>query len=594
MLRAARARATQDVVFPAPVKGWVRSGNITTAAPDEAEVLDNFFPTAQGARLRGGSTEYADIGAAVVRMMAYQGASADLFAATASGIYDCDRIAGGGAVFADVAGLSSGDWSATQISTSAGDYMVAVNGTDYAHYWNNSAWNPIAAAAINTVSYDALTADFAVGETVTGGISGASATILSITQTSATEGVLKLGAITSGPFQDNEALTDGATGAATAASASAAGSSIAITGIATTSLTQVWNFKERLFFVEKDSLSVWYLPTGALGGAATEIDLGAVFRRGGKLLFGATWSLDSGAGIDDVCLFVTDQGEIAVYEGTDPSSATTWALAGVYDIAPPFNKHSHFKAGGDVAILTADGIIPASAALRKDRAALQADAVSYPIEDAWKEATDSTSYPVNATLWQSEALLLVGVEADGDTPQAFVANARTGAWCRYTGWDVRCSAVSANSLYFATNAGKVMKAEASGQDDGAGYTGCYVPKFQEFGVGQVKIANHAGLTFRASGEPVFRLAAFSDYEVGDISAPTTTGITTGQSVWGTGTWGVFVWGSTADAETYTRWAAVRAAGYSLAPAVKVTANTTAAPTFEILATRLRFETGNPL
>ena len=594
MQRGGRRRQTQEILFPAPVKGWVKSGNITTAAPDQAEVLDNFFPTAQGARLRAGNTEYADIGAAIVRLFAYAGAAQDLFASTASGIYDCDRIAGGGGTFADVTGLGSGDWSTANISTSAGDYLIAVNGTDYAHYWTGSAWNPIAAAAVNNLGYDALTAAFAVGETVTGGTSGATAEILSIVQTSATAGTLRIGAITGGPFQDNEALTDGATGAATANGASASGSAIAITGVATTALSQVWNFKERLFFVEKDTLSVWYLPTASIGGAATEINLGAVFKRGGSLLFGATWSLDSGAGLDDVCLFVTDQGEVAVYEGTDPSSATTWALAGVYDIAKPFDKHAYFKAGGDLAILTYDGIIPVSDALRKDRAALQAVAISYPIEDAWKEATDGTLFPVNATLWQSEAMLLVGVEAASDgMSQAFVANARTGAWCRYTGWDVRCSAVSADDLYFGTNAGKVLKAETGGDDDGTQYTATYVPKFQQAGAGTM-IANHAGLTFKASGTPVFAMGAFSDYEVGDLSAPTTTGITSGQSVWGTGVWGTFVWGSTADAATYTRWATVRAAGYSLAPAVKVTANTTAAPTFEILATRLRFETGNPL
>lgn len=70
-MRAQNARmpVTRDVTFPAPTKGWVQSGNITTAGMDQAEVLDNFFPTAQGARLRGGSTEYADIGAAIVRLM---------------------------------------------------------------------------------------------------------------------------------------------------------------------------------------------------------------------------------------------------------------------------------------------------------------------------------------------------------------------------------------------------------------------------------------------------------------------------------------------------------------------------------------------
>ena len=397
--RNARVPVTRDVLFPAPTKGWVQSGNIATAGRDQAEVMDNFFPTAQGARLRGGSSEYADIGAAIARLMVYSSSSDELFAATASGIYDCDRIAGGGVNFADVADLTSGDWSAAQMATAGGSFLVMANGADPVHYYDGSTFYPVNAAAVNNVGYDALTAAFSVGETVTGGTSGATAVILSIVQTSATAGTLRVGAITSGPFQDNEALTS-ASGAATANGASAAGSSVAITGVTTSSLTQVWLHKARLFFVEKDSLSAWYLPAAQIGGAASELDLGAIFKKGGTLTFGASWSLDSGAGLDDVCVFVTSNGEIAVYEGDDPSSAADWRLAGVYEISRPLNKHAFFKAGGDLAILTEDGIIPVSEALRKDRAALQAVAISYPIEDAWTlaVANRTAQYPITPTL----------------------------------------------------------------------------------------------------------------------------------------------------------------------------------------------------
>lgn len=594
MMRAANIRVpvTQETLFPAPTKGWVQSGNITTASPDQAEVLDNFFPTAQGARLRGGAAEYADIGAAVVRMVVYSGSTDELFASTATGLYDADRIAGGGAAFADVAGLSSGDWSYAQTVTSGGSFVVMVNGSNLAHYYNGASFFPINGAATNNVGYDALTTAFAVGETVTGGTSGATATILSIVQTSATAGTLRVGPITGGPFQDNEALTS-ATGAATANGASAAGSAITITGVTTSDLTQIFLHKTRLFAIEKNSLSVWYLPAASIGGAATELPLGAVFKKGGELMFGASWSLDSGAGLDDVAVFVTSNGEIAVYEGDDPSSATDWRLAGVYEISRPLNKHAYFKAGGDLAILTEDGIIPVSEALRKDRAALQAVAISYPIEDAWKAAVANrtTDFPITPTLWQSQALLMIGVSGSGGV--AYVANARTGAWCRYTGWDVRCGAVANDRLYFGTNAGKVMRGQTGGNDDGLAYTGRYVPKFTEAGVRKAKVANHAGITVKATQNPEFRMACFRNYEVGGY--PTTTPLVseTG-TTWGTGVWGTFVWGTSSAEYAFTVWKAVRATGYSLAPVVVVTANQSPIPAFEILATRLRFEVANSI
>lgn len=587
-----RVPGTRDFLFPSPTKGWVQSGNITTAGPDQAEVLDNFFPTAQGGRLRGGSSEYADIGAAIVRLMVYSSTSDELFATTATGIFDADRVAGGGTNFADVAGLSSGDWSAAQITTSGGTFLVAVNGSNFAHHYNGSAFYPISTVAVNNVGYDALVTAFQVGQTVTGGTSGATATILSIVQTSATAGTLRVGAITGGPFQDNEALTS-ATGAATANGASAAGSSITITGIATTSLSQVWLHKRRLFFVQKDSMSIWYQAVASIGGALTELPLGAVFKRGGTILFGASWSLDSGAGMDDVCIIVTSNGEIAVYEGNDPSSATDWNLTGVYEISRPLNKHAYFKAGGDLAILTEDGIIPVSEALRKDRAALQAVAISYPIEDAWKAsvANRTTSFPITPTLWQSQALLMIGVPGTGGI--VYVANARTGAWCRYTGWDVRCGAVASDRLYFGTNAGKVMRGQTGGNDDGLAYTGTYVPKFTEAGIPQAKVANFAGVTIKATERPTFGMSCFANYELGTYPAVTPLASETGD-VWGTGVWGTFIWGSGAAEQAFTIWKGVRAVGYSLAPAIVVTSNQASAPAFEILATRLRFEVASAL
>lgn len=593
-MRAQNARqpVTRDVLFPAPTKGWVQSGNITTAGPDQAEVLDNFFPTAQGARLRGGSTEYADIGTAIVRLMTYSASTDEIFASTATGIYDADRISGGGAAFADVADLTSGDWSATQIATAGGSFLVMANGSDPVHYYNGTSFFPINAASVNNVPYDTLTAAFQVGETVTGGTSGATATIVSIVQTSATAGTLRVGAITGGPFQDNETLTS-ASGSALANGASSSGSTVTITGVTTSNLTQVWLHKTRLFFVEKNSLSAWYLPSAVIGGAASELDLGAIFKKGGTLTFGASWSLDSGSGLDDVCVFVTSNGEIAVYEGDNPASASDWRLAGVYEISRPLNKHSFFKAGGDLAILTEDGIIPVSEALRKDRAALQAVAISYPIEDAWKTAVAnrSTDFPITPTLWQSQALLMIGVPGTGGV--AYVANARTGAWCRYTGWDVRCGIVANDMLYFGTNAGKVMRGQNGGADDGVAYTARYVPKFTEAGVRQVKMANHAGITVKATESPNFRMTCFANYEIGTYPTATSLGAESGD-VWGTGVWGTFVWGSGAAENAYTIWKAVRASGYSLAPAVVVTVNQSSVPAFEILATRLRFEVANSI
>jgi len=587
----------QTEEWPAPARGWVQSGNLATAPKDAAEVLDNFFPMSQGVRLRRGKKSFADLGGSVKRLMAYSSGADDLLASTDAAIFDADRVNGDGDnSWAEYEGLGSGDWSVTQISTSGGNFMIGANGLDHAFYYDGAAYNPITAETINELTFDAQTGAFLVGGTVTGGTSGATATILGITKTSAVTGALKVGAIT-GIFQDNEALTDASTGAATSniPAGTSVASSVSITGIATAALSQTWIFKERLFFVEKDSMSVWYLPVQSIGGAAAEINLGSVFRRGGYILFGATWSIDSGSGIDDVCIFVTTNGEVAVYQGVDPSNSSTWALSGVYDIGAPSDKHAFFKAGGDLAILTKDGIISVSEAIGKDRAALQGGAITYPIEDAWQNAVAQTSagYPVTATLWQSRTMLFVGVPTtDGGTNVAYVANSRTGAWCRYTGWDVRCAVVSGDLLYFGSGDGVVYLAESGGEDAGVSYTALCVPKFSAGGV-QNKFLTRAQVITRSARKPTVKVKGLTDYRVPEITPPITTDVFTG-STWGFGVWGTFVWGGESEKSTWAQWKKVSGKGFALSLAALVTSNNSAAADIEILGFKVRYEAGTVL
>jgi len=596
-----RQRTTRTHVFPAPTKGWVQAGNITMPMPDAAERLDNMFPTAQGVEVRGGSQLQATVNADVVRLLGYaSGDQVELFAATANEITDVTSPADAEvAETPAIKGLTGGDWSEVQFTTAGGVFTVIANGTDVMQYYDGTDWNPINDAAVNDLTYDALTGEFGVGLTVTGGTSGATATIVAITPTSATAGVLKVGAIT-GTFQDNEALTDTNTGAATSniPSGTSVGSSITVSGLATSNISQIWTFKERMFGIEKNSRSAWYWPAEAIGGTIVEIPLGSVFNKGGNLLFGATWSLDSGSGLDDVCIFVTDNGEIAVYEGTDPASSTTWSLVGVYEVGRPLNKHGWFKAGGDLAILTEDGIVPVSEALRKDRAALQAVAITAPIEDEWKRvvAKRDAAFPFSVTLWQAKGRLLIGTpENDDSMPVAFVANAQTGAWCRYTGWDVRCSRTLGNDLYFGTNSSTVVKAEQQGNDQGAAYTGVYVPKFDMLKSGGNKIANRSNLTARSATAFNFSVKGLSDYTVPSLTPPSAASVSVGDSAWGSGVWGAFVWGGS-DAPTIqtSKWKKVSAKGFSISHAIQVTVNQVPVPEIEITSSRLRYEEAVPL
>ncbi len=133
-------------------------------------------------------------------------------------------------------------------------------------------------------------------------------------------------------------------------------------------LVDVMDHKGRLFFVQEDSLRCWFLEPFAIQGAANLLDLGPIFDKGGSILCQSTWTLDGGSGADDLAVWVTTQGQVAVYQGLDPSDANNWALVGVYDIGLPLSRRSLIKYGSDLVVLTTNGVVPLSQALKLDRA----------------------------------------------------------------------------------------------------------------------------------------------------------------------------------------------------------------------------------
>ena len=131
------------------------------------------------------------------------------------------------------------------------------------------------------------------------------------------------------------------------------------TGITDNDFIHVNVFKQRLFFVPKDELSLVYMDSvGAITGAATKLDLGDLCRKGGFTLFTATWTRDGGDGMDDYFAIFTSMGEVLIYNGDYPGG--TWQLQGRYEIPPPIGRRAAVQTGSDVTIITDRGWVPIS------------------------------------------------------------------------------------------------------------------------------------------------------------------------------------------------------------------------------------------
>lgn len=315
----------------------------------------------------------------------------------------------------------------------------------------------------------------------------------------------------------------------------------AVTGLATTDISHVSLFKTRLMLTEKNSLSVWYFDVNSLAGDAVEYPMGALFKRGGYIVATATWTLDAGDGIDDKFVVVTSEGEVAVFSGTNPANAATWALSGVFSLARPVGKRPLVKAGGDLLLLTQAGVMPLSQALplgRLDKAAAISDKIDKVFRDFLSGYSDL--YGWEATIFPEGTMLLVNVPLPNRRSYQFVMNTTTKAWCRFTGWDAECFCYHGGELYFASS-NLVYKAWTGGTDSNKAIRLRAKTAFQhKGGRGRVKRVTACRLIFSADATVKGLLGLDTDYTDANFASSTTSFIqllsTWDASLWEAATW----------------------------------------------------------
>lgn len=317
----------------------------------------------------------------------------------------------------------------------------------------------------------------------------------------------------------------------------------AITGVTTTTLIYPFLWKRRLWFVQKDTMSAWYLPVDSVGGAASEINFGPLFSKGGYLVAGMAMTVDAGDGPDDYLVLMTSRGQVAIYAGTDPASASTFALRGVFDVSPPVGRRCLMRYGGDVVAITRDGFLPLTSILPTSQAGNSSRALSDKIRDAVSTATAlyGSTYGWEGTLYPDGPAIVFNVPAAVGGQHQYVMNTVTGQWCRFTGWAANCFALLNDALYFG-GANVVYKAWTTNADAGAAIQGEVMQAYNYFGSrGRVKHFKLARPVFVADGTPSISMAINVDFEDDQPTAPVT--ISSGTAgVWDSATWDNALWG----------------------------------------------------
>ena len=334
----------------------------------------------------------------------------------------------------------------------------------------------------------------------------------------------------------------------------------AITGVTTTDLTNIALFKNRVWFLQKNTLKAWYLPTSSVGGAAEALDLSSVALFGGYLVAVGTWTIDAGYGLDDNLVFLTSQGEAIVYRGTDPASASTWALIGVYYIGAPIGKRCMIKYGGDLLVLALQGLVPLAAALQSSRLDPRV-ALSDKISGAFAAAIQSygSDFGWQLCISSKNDAVIVNIPVSVGAQEQYVMNTLTKAWCQFTGWASNCWEIFKDSPYFGGNGVVCVAWQDSyidNVDDIQTNTLQAFNYFEQRGV--QKYFTRGRPSIFTNGTPSIFVGMNTDFNTADTTAalsfsPTSSG------VWGVSLWDTGLWGS--DLSITNNWQGITGIGY---------------------------------
>lgn len=325
-----------------------------------------------------------------------------------------------------------------------------------------------------------------------------------------------------------------------------------VSGVDPATFVDVVIFKSRAWFVQKDTASAWFLGVGAIFGAATQFNFGNKFKHGGTLAALFTWTVDGGEGADDYLVAVSTGGDVVIYKGNDPTSASDFTQHGQWYIGPPpAGRRLAGSFGGELYLLSSYGIIPLTRLI--SGALIQQDDVYIsrkisPLINTQIQATrDDFGWEIK--LVSSENLLLVGVPArTGFDDIQFVQSLNSQGWAVYRDIPYFTGETWQGNFYIGTLDGRVLIHEGSSDggdfdgDNGIAIEWSALSVFQEYGeVGKFKIGQFIRPVFLASQAPSYSIEARYDYNLSEVLPPPAASVSSG-SVWDVGLWDLALWG----------------------------------------------------
>jgi hypothetical protein len=232
----------------------------------------------------------------------------------------------------------------------------------------------------------------------------------------------------------------------------------------------VVSHKQRLWLVQKNTTTGWYLPVASTKGDVTPFYFGSKFKHGGELIGLYNWSVDGGGGIDDHLVAISRAGDVLPYRGEDPSAALTWSNIGTYFIGniPKGNRISS-EYGGDLFMLSSLGITSMTDLLSgSDVADPYRSAVGFKI--ATQLRNDLSVYENdpgwNIKFISSQGLLMISMPFQSNTGlyKQYVYNLATTGWGLWFDVPLLTSDPWEGKLMIGTADGRILRMDVHADD----------------------------------------------------------------------------------------------------------------------------------
>jgi hypothetical protein len=331
-------------------------------------------------------------------------------------------------------------------------------------------------------------------------------------------------------------------------------------------------YKQRIWFVQNNTFNVYYLPQNVYQGALTTINLGWNFKLGGYLVAIITVSIDNTAGTNDYIAFLSNRGEVIMYQGYDPAAVATWSVAAHFRIGAPVGvgRQCWQKVGMDAIVICEDGFLLLSEAMLTDRSQTRnsvSDKIRYGVNQALQSYQTNPGWQIMLYPTGNKLLINVPTSSSYVTSYTYVMNTLNNAWSTWGllssplnafCWEVWNDPVLQETLFYGTAGSVEIADNGAVNDNGASILSTLQPAFSYMGKREtLKRWTQCQPIFTANGNLNLSVVLNIDYAsipaVGGVPVSTSTG-----ALWNVAKWNVSTW---TGIRTFTQWIGLSGVGY---------------------------------